>query len=82
MRGGCKQPAFTKTRSLERSRATVVRIVPLGKGAARLTLSQFVGNIAASIDPCDEFFGGARMWHHSSIADSRPGQLSSGAAES
>ena len=48
---------------------------------------QFVDKIAASIDgisvvPCDRFFGGARMWHHSSIADSRPGQLSSSARES
>jgi len=53
----------------------------------RLTLSQFVGNTRASIDrisivPSFGSFGGARMSHHSSIADSRLGQLSSGAAES
>ena len=78
-------------RLAERIRCTnpivYLRIVLLGKGAARLTLSQFVDKIAASFDgisvvPCDEFFGGARMWQNSSIADSWPGQLSSSAPES
>jgi len=50
-----------------------------------LTLSKFVDKIAASIDrflvPSDEFSGGARMRHHSSMTDSRPGQLYSSAPE-
>ena len=63
-----------------------LRSVPLG-GAARLTLFPVVDKIPASIGrdfvvPCDEFFGGTWMLHHSSIADSRPGQLASSAAES
>jgi hypothetical protein len=56
-------------------------------GAARLTLSQFVDKIAASIagisvSLSDEFLGRTRMRHHGSIADSQPGQLSSSAPES
>jgi len=54
---------------------------------ARLTLSQFVNKITASIDgissfPATKFFGGTWMSHHSSIADSWPGQLSPSATES
>jgi len=45
-------------------------------GAACLTVSQFVDKLSF-----DEFFGGVRMRHYGSIADSQPGQLSSTAPE-
>lgn len=63
--------------SCERDRLRAV--VPLGKRAARLTPSEFVVRIAASIGrtsivpPATVTCAGARMRHHSSIADSRPG---------
>ena len=50
-------------------------------GAARLTLYQFVDTIDGFFGSSDEFSGGARMRHYSSIADSQPGQLSSSAPE-
>jgi hypothetical protein len=63
-----------------------MKIVRARGRAARLTLSQFVGKIAALFDrfavvSSDELFGGARVRHHGSIADSQPGQLSSSAPE-
>ena len=50
--------------------------------AARLTLSQFVDTIHRFLGSSDKIFGGARMRHHRSMADSQPGQLSSNAPES
>jgi hypothetical protein len=49
-------------------------------GTVRLTTSEFVGRMALSeryFGPfrCDDSFWSARMWHHSSIVDSRRGQL-------
>ena len=63
-------------------------VVPLDPlEVARLTLSKFVGKIAASIDgisviPLRRILWAPRMWHYRAIVDSRPGQLLSSAPES